>query len=790
MNSNQLNKGNLATQYAQWLVRYRWFVILAAIVLAFAAGSGGRLITPNNDYRVFFSDDNPQLQAFEQVQKTYTKIDNILFAIAPKDGQVFSKNTLAAVEEATEKAWLLPFSLRVDSISNFQHTRAEQDDLIVEDLVSGAHTLSSADIANTKKIAQSEPFINGQLLNQDASVTGINVTFQMPQKSLDEAPQAVAAARALAAELEEKYNVDVHLGGMVMLSNAFFEASMSDMATLVPAMYLIILVITYLLVRSISATVSTFFVILFSIMTGMGLAGYLGIQLTPPSSAAMTIIMTLAVADSVHVLVTMLSEMRKGRNKNEAIIESIRVNMKPVVLTSLTTVIGFLSMNFSDTPPFHDLGNITAMGVIAAMIFSLSLLPALMSILPVKVKPSSSKFSKQMDNIAGFVINKQKPILFASVAVSILILSFVPSNKLDDNFLSYFDESITFRNDSDFINKNLTGVYQLQYSLDAKENNGVSSPQFLNKVAEFTEWLRTQPQVRHVNTISDTFLRLNKNMHGDDESYYRLPQDPELAAQYLLLYELSLPYGLDLNNQLNIGKSSTQVIVTLNDMSTNELKAIAELGRTWLKEEANIVSYGVGPSIMFAYITDRNIKGMIYGTLSALLVISLLIMIALRDVKLGFLSLIPNLLPAGLAFGIWGMLVAEVNLAVSMVTGIALGIVVDDTIHFLSKYQRARKEKGLDAEQAVRYAFSTVGVAIVVTSLILIAGFMVLAQSAFGLNSTMAMLTALAIAVAVVADFLLLPALLLKIDGKKAETTEQTTSNNIQQGEQYVSTTN
>ena len=183
MKSTQLNQGNIATQYAQWLISYRWFVILAAIVLAFAAGSGGRLITPNNDYRVFFSDDNPQLQAFEQVQKTYTKIDNILFAIAPTDGQVFTKDTLAAVEEATEKAWLLPYSLRVDSISNFQHTRAEEDDLIVEDLISGANSLTTEAIAKTKQIALSEPFINGQLLNKDASVTGINVTFQMPQKS-------------------------------------------------------------------------------------------------------------------------------------------------------------------------------------------------------------------------------------------------------------------------------------------------------------------------------------------------------------------------------------------------------------------------------------------------------------------------------------------------------------------------------------------------------------------------------------------------------------------------------
>ncbi|WP_448546556.1 efflux RND transporter permease subunit [Thalassotalea fusca] len=784
-------KIGFASRYADWIIRYRWFVILATILLAIAAGSGGRFIQPNNDYRVFFSEENPQLQAFEQVQRTYTKIDNILFAVAPKNGNVFTQETLQAVEELTESAWQLPFSLRVDSVSNFQHTKAENDDLIVQDLVSGAQFLSADAIENAKQVALSEPYLNGQLLNKDASITGVNVTFQMPQKSADEAPRAVAEARALAAKLEAKYDVDIYLGGMVMLSNAFFEASMSDMATLVPAMYLIILVITYALVRSISATVSTFFVILFSIMTGMGLAGYLGIQLTPPSSAAMTIIMTLAVADSIHVLITMLAEMRKGKSKSEAIKESIRVNMNPVVLTSLTTVIGFLSMNFSDTPPFHDLGNITAMGVLAAMVFSLSLLPALMSVLPVSVKQSESKFAHNMDRIASFVVRKQRPILFGSIVVSLAVLAFVPSNKLDDNFLSYFDESITFRTDSDFINDNLTGVYQLQYSLDSQHNNGVSDPEFLAKLASFTDWLRAQPEVRHVNTISDTFLRLNKNMHGDDDSYYQLPKNPELAAQYLLLYELSLPYGLDLNNQLNISKSSTQVIVTLNDMSTNKLKDISERGQAWLQSEANIVSYGVGPSIMFAYITDRNIKGMIYGTLSALLVISLLIMLALRNVKLGFLSLIPNLLPAGLAFGIWGMLVAEVNLAVSMVTGIALGIVVDDTIHFLSKYQRARREKGLNAEQAVHYAFSTVGVAIVVTSLILIAGFTVLAQSAFGLNSTMAMLTAIAIGVAVIADFLLLPALLLKIDSKATiADSSQVSQSQIQEGANYVSTTN
>jgi predicted RND superfamily exporter protein len=754
------------SRYADWLIRRRWLVLIATLLLVLMAASGARLIGFNNDYRVFFSEDNPQLQEFEQLQRTYTKVDNILFAIEPLDGDVFSPDVLEAVEALTAQAWHLPYSLRVDSITNYQHTYAEGDDLVVQDLVENASAYSRGDLSEVRAVALTEPLLAQRLINADGSVTGVNVTFQMPQKSLDEAPTTVAAARLLAEEIEDRYSVQVHMTGMVMLSNAFFESAMSDMSTLVPIMYGVIILITFLLVRSLSATMAALTVIVLSMMSGMGLAGYLGIQLSPPSSSATTIIMTLAVADSIHILVTLFAGMREGLSKHDAIRQSLKLNMGPVFLTSVTTAIGFLSMNFSDAPPFHDLGNITAIGVMAAFILSVTLLPALMAVLPAKAAKGSSRLGLSMDRLADFVVARQRFILFGSLVFSLALLSMIPLNHVEDDFLNYFDESQEFRRDSDFINERLTGVYQLQYSLKSGQNNGVSDPEFLQKLQAFTDWLRTQPEVRHVNTISDTFARLNKNLHGDDESYYRLPQDPELAAQYLLLYELSLPYGLDLNNQLNVSKSSTQVIVTLNNAGSTQLKDIAERGSQWLKQNAGLEAYGVGPSIMFAYIADRNIQGMLVGTLVAMVLISLLIGFALRSVKLGVLSLIPNLLPAGLAFGLWGGLVGEVNVAVSMVTGMALGIVVDDTVHFLSKYLRARREQGLDSQEAVRHAFSTVGVAIVVTSLILVAGFAVLAQSSFGMNSSMAILTAIAIGMALVADFLLLPVLLMKLDRK------------------------
>ncbi|MCF6324340.1 MAG: MMPL family transporter [Gammaproteobacteria bacterium] len=784
---NNKNNNSFAHRYSQWVVRWRWPIVILTLALAIGAGSGVKNLGFNTDYRVFFSEDNPQMQAFEALQRTYTKVDNILFTLAPRDdADVFTPSTLAAVEQVTEQAWLLPFALRVDSISNFQHTVAEGDDLIVEDLVFDALNLDQAALDNIKAVALSEPALHKRLVANEGGTTGINVTFQLPGKAMDEVPIAAAAARALAAEIEANYPIDVHLVGMMMMNNSFMESSQNDMASLVPIMYLVIIIITFFLVRSFSATIGTLIIIVMSVITAMGIAGWLGVKLTPPSASAPTIIMTLVVADSIHILATLLALMRNGTEKRAAIAESLRINLSPVFLTSITTAIGFLSLNFSDSPPFHDLGNITAIGVMAAFVYSVTFLPAFLAIMPLKVSQRPDRMTLAMDRLASVVVKRRKSILWSSVIVSLIILSFIPRIELNDDFVAYFDTSTDYRQDVDFTTANLTGIYQLQYSLPTHSSNGISDPEFLAELDAFSQWLRSQPEVMHVNTISDTFKRLNKNLHGDDNAWYRLPESRALAAQYLLLYELSLPYGLDLNNQLNVDKSSTQVIATLDNMTSKQLRDIALRGEQWLAENTrNSRAIGVGPGIMFAYISERNITSMLGGTFAAVILISFIIMFALRSFKIGMLSLIPNLLPAGLAFGIWGLMVGQVNMAVSMVAGMSLGIVVDDTVHFLSKYLRARREKGMDAEAAVRHAFSSVGVAIVMTSVILVAGFMVLAQSTFGLNSQMALLTGIAIVMAIIADLLLLPALLMRLDTKKLtiKTKKQAIIKNATQGD-------
>jgi predicted RND superfamily exporter protein len=763
----------MVKNYAEGIIRFRWLVVLLSILVVMALGYGVQYLSFTNDYRVFFSKENPQLLAFENLQDTYSKNDNVMLVLVPEDGGVFTEKTLKAITWLTEQAWQTPYSTRVDSITNFQHTRAEGDDLIVENLVYADDELTAERIEQVKQIAISEPLLVNRLISRSGQVTGINVTIELKGENVTtENPQVVDFIRDLRSQFKEKYpGIDVKLTGIIMMNQAFPEASQYDMQNLVPFMFLVFIIVLFFWIKGLSGTFTTFMVIVFSIVGAMGLAGWLGIALTPPSFSAILIIPTMSIAHSVHILMNFIIAIHHGESKHEAMIDSLRINMQPVFLTTITTGIGFLSLNFSDAPPFRDLGNIVAMGVVIAYFLSITFLPAMMMILPVKERVIETRSSKLMVSLAEFVISRRKGLLiFMGLSIATL-LAFIPRNELNDEFTKYFSTEIEFRRDADFASDNLSGLYLVDYSLESGENGGVSNPQFLENVEAFANWFRDQPEVVHVNVVTDIFKRLNRNMHNDDDDWYKLPDQRELAAQYLLLYEMSLPYGLDLNNQINVNKSSTRMTVMLYNTSTSNVLALEERAQQWLRNNVpvSMQNDGASPTVMFSHIGFRNIRAMLLGTTIALVLISLILIFALRSIRIGFISLVPNLVPAGMAFGLWGLMVGQVGLALSVVTGMTLGIVVDDTVHFLSKYLRARREKGLDAQDATRYAFRTVGLALVATSVVLTFGFMVLTQSAFSLNSDMGLMTAVTIVFALVADFLLLPPLLMALDKKESK---------------------
>ncbi|ELA8121109.1 RND family transporter [Vibrio parahaemolyticus] len=759
--------------------KYSLLVLLATIFLIIVATIGGKNLYFRGDYDIFFDGTNKQLLAFDEIQTTFAKTDNLAIVIAPEDGDIFTPQTLSLIQKITVDAWQVPYSSRVDSIANYQHTEAFDDDLLVEDLLYSEYELTPERISKVKSIALSEPVLKSALVSEKGDVTVVNITVQLPEMDKTaEVEEVVSSINAMIDRYQRAYpDVTFHKAGIIAMNHAFMTAAQDDSSTLVPTMLVVILVFLTIMLRSILSVIATLIVIIGSVMATMGISGWAGMFLSTATVNVPTLIMTLAVADCVHVIATMRQSMKNGFTKAQSIERSIALNFVPILITSVTTAIGFLMMNMSDSPVLRDFGNLSALGVMVACLLSVTLLPALLKLLPIHVKMETSQDQKHvMDRLGDFVVSQRRALLPLSVAVIVVCASLIPLNKVNDESVEYFGQRNEFRQAADFMEERISGMTNISIAIKTNESQGIAAPDFLNTIGEFSSWLRDQPETDHVATLADVYKRLNKNMHGDDEAYYSLPQARELAAQYLLLYEMSLPYGLDLNNQINVDKSSIKMVLTVANLGSVELVDLENRIYQWFAEHAP--QYQVvasSPSLMFAHIGETNMASMLSTLPITLVLISALLIFALRSVRLGLISLMPNIAPAVIGFGLWALISGEINLGLSVVVTLTLGIVVDDAVHFLSKYQRARRE-GQTAEQAVRYAFHTVGRALWITTVVLVAGFSVLAMSSFRLNADMGQLSAIVIFIALVVDFLFLPTLLMLFD-KKAYLQESPSDN-------------
>ncbi len=778
----------LESRLGGWAIKWRWPIIVVTLILAGIAASGTAFLEFSADHRAYFSKDNPQRLAYEAMETTYGKSGNIFFALVPEDRNATSALALEATAWLTEHAWKIPYATRVDSVTNFQHSTAQGDEILVRDLVDEVARNDAQGRSRIRAIALADPRLAGRLIARDGGVAGIDVTVHLPSDyEIAEGSVVARFARGLVNEVQERFpGIDVRVTGLTIFNQSFMEVSLRDLQILVPASFLAMTLILVLLTGGFSGTFAIMLVVALAVMTAVGLGGWAGLPMTAPAAVAPIVVLTVAIASSVHIYSTLVHAMTGGASRasadhddgdslpasrtnlsrQDAIVESVRVNLHPVFLACLTTALGFLSMNFSEVPPIRQLGNFVAFGVGASFVLSVTFLPALLSLLPIRVRGTVRRADAAMAGLGNFVIRRRRVLLWGFGAIALALVASIPRNELNDVFLHYFDESMEFRRDADFTVENLTGLYTMEYSLASGEPGGITDPAYLSDVEAFAEWYREQPETIHVNVITDTFRRLNMNLHGDDPAKYRLPSNQELAAQYLLLYEISLPAGLDLNNQIDMNKAATRMTVATQTLSSNEVIALDRRAMQQLADHApNIGSpESASVTLMFAHLGRRNITAMLLGTTVALVGISFVLIFAFGSVRLGLASLVPNLVPGALGFGIWGLTVGEVGVALSMVTAMTLGIVVDDTVHFLSKYRRARQELGYTSQDAVRIAFRTVGRALLTTSLVLVAGFFVVSLSSFELNAGMGKLTALVIAMALIADFFLLPPLLMRID--------------------------
>ena len=756
--------------YIAFILKYRWPVIAIATVIMLAAAIGTRFIGVTNDYRSLFDEDNSQLVALNAFEDIYGASNTVLIAVAPGEGSVFTREALGVIDYLTDAAWQIPHNTRVDSLTNYSHSEGREDELIVEPLVGDAGTLDNDDLMRIRSIALGAPSIVGRLVSPDGTVGGVLISFILPD---DPDAAVVEITNRLDSVLDEVRadhpDISLHMTGTVPLNRAFADATKDDLKSRAPLVFLVIVLTATALLRSAIGTLAIVAILGFVINTTVGFSGWLGTVFNPASSGVPIIVMTVAVAHSVHIVSSALLAMGRGMDRNAAIAESIRINAWPVFLTSLTTVIGFLSLNSSDSPPFRILGNLVAFGVACAFVYSMTFLPALMSLLPLRGRQSHSQRREFFDRFGVFVATNRKLLLWCSAILAVALIGGISRIDLTDNWTRYLSERYEFRRDTDFVINNLTGIEILEYSLNAGHEGGITDPDYLHRIEAFAEWFRQQPEVRHVQAFSDIMKRLNRNLHGDDPAFHRIPDDPELSAQYLILYELSLPFGADLNNRMDVSKSATRMTVTLQSLTSEQQRSLDARAQNWISENSpGLSDGGTGVTIVFAHLSQRNIRSMLVGTIVAMTLISLILIFVFRSLRMGLISLLPNFVPAALAFGLWGYLVGRVGLAGSVATAVGFGIVVDDTIHFLSHYLRSRRE-GLDGPEAVRGTFRTVGHAMLTTTAILCLGFLVFATSGFEVSWSLGLLVTTTLFFALLADFLLLPPLLLTLDRRTAK---------------------
>ncbi|TNE41284.1 MAG: hypothetical protein EP347_02230 [Alphaproteobacteria bacterium] len=734
-------------------------------LLTMAALSGIRKMEVNADTRAYFSEENKHLNQLRAFEDIYRPNNNILFVIDTKGKDAFDPEILDIVLKITERGWELPHAIQVDSLTNYPHTYSQEDDFILEDLVPGLDLLSDGELDARRASALSDPFLLNRLISDDGKTTAVNVNFSLPSRGSAAVKEINQAASALASEIRAGHpDINILMTGNVVLMRAFTNAALNDVIHVLPISGFGIAVLVFIVLRSWRETLAVVTTVILSAGASFGLGAWAGLNLDQSTAVAPIIIMTLSMAGALHVVNLARRERMAGKPSNTAIADALRHNLSPIALTSLTTFVGFLAFNFADAPPFRDLGNLVAVGIVVSFLMTFTTLPALLHLTGIK---SSLPLASGVTNWIGrLAVSQAKTFVVLGPLFVMLVSLGITRISLDDDFIRYFGPKYEYRVASDFAEDNLTGLNVLEFSISSGMADGVYDPAYQRHLADFTSWLKKQPKVVSALSIEDITYKIDTSLNPGKIENWQVPDDRELIAQYFLLYELSLPSGKDITDQIDVDRSASRVNILLRKASSSDIRILKTRAEEWLSNQSpgSQISEGTSINVLFAYLSMVNIEQMLEGTFISFLIISLIIALALRKMSYGFASLITNMLPAFAGFGIWGLMIGQINLAASVITAMTLGIVVDDTIHYLHNY-RLKRESGLDAKSAVRATTDTVGMALLMTTFSLSMGFALLALSDFQVNQTLGIFTALILLIAVVIDLLILPSVLIRFDG-------------------------
>ncbi|WP_345972856.1 efflux RND transporter permease subunit [Sulfurimonas diazotrophicus] len=755
-------------RFVDGIIRFRWWAALLIPLITLALASQLRYLQFEGSYRIWFGEESPILKQYDTFRSVFGNDDALLIMFRDEAG-VFNPKALGVVKRITEALWQTTDIARVDSLTNYQYVHSDPeypDDVIVEDFIDDPAALSSAQLADKARIAAGEEMIVGRIVSADMKTTMI--AARLTPKAGDDpevSARLKAAGEAIVAK-EAASGYTFHLGGGPILNMAFITLGEHDVKTFTPFVLLIAMVLLWFIFRRPSGMLLSLSVVIFTFLIVLAVQVLLGYRLNNFTANLPVFVVAIGIADAMHLFWIYLVGRRRGMGNHDAIRFSVRKNFLPTLLTSLTTAVGFASLAVSHVIPVKTLGIATATAALLAFVLTILFVPAMLAILNPKVAKSEAEESESHDALslrsARFIMRHDRGILLGSLLLFTLIGIGIAWVKVDSNTVRYFKEHVPFRETVTFVQRNLTGPMAYEIVVDSGEKDGIKSPEFMRTVARFTEAFKAQyPAVRHTTSLVDVVEKFNDVMDGSPT----VPDGRNLIAQYLLLYSLSLPQGMEINDRMDVNERRLRVTASVDIVDTSLDLEMMQWVEDWWAQTPYRAQVN-GQTEMFAHMQHDVTDTLVESILLAIAAVSLMMMLIFRNLRMIPLFIIPNVLPIALVVGVMGWLGITIDLGVAVSGAIIIGVAVDDTIHFLVKYREARRE-GESFEAALAYVYHYAGKAIVFTTLILSAAFMIFALSDFVPNVNFGIVTASALVIAVVIDLLMLPAWLSLVDSGK-----------------------
>ncbi|MDZ7784785.1 MAG: MMPL family transporter [Halioglobus sp.] len=748
------------------LVTRRHLLAVLTAVLGAVIAYGTTMTRTEASFDAILDEDDPYRQEVDQVHEDFPPSTGVLFAFMPRDGDVFSRNSLRAMEELTQRFMEVESAVSVSSLINYRLDAVDADRLHRDYLVPAIADLDEEELATIRRTALADDGLTETILASEGDMALASIKYRSRVDDQDTRLDIARSIVALRDSLREKYpDIDIYVLGRVLFELDSYNAQIDDRLYLAPIVIAVTVALLWYCLRSVVFSLCVFAVAFVTIGLTVGTMGWAGIAFNQISNMGPLVVLTIAMADGIHIVSIYLQGLARSLSREEALRQSLAVNIQPVTLATLTTAMGFLSLNYCSSPGIYGFGNVVALGVCWAFLVTLTLLPALLLLVPVKRVPRPLGVQGFIAAVLRLVERRGGVLLAASAVLIVATLAMLPLNKVDFTRFSFIDKDSDTHKVFKALSEKIGNDQSLVYSIDSNTYYGITEPEFLREVEQLSDWLEAQPEASFVRSYTDFLKTMNRNEHDNDPEWEILPTDKLQVIDYLVSYQLVQEIEPNLEPIFNQDYSAVRLVAGTSNLSNAELIGFNDRIESWISDNLNPdyeVLHGDN-SILFARL-DRSISvQLLQGFTLSFLLITATMLIGLRSIRYGLLSIMPNLFPATIVFGVWGLLVGELSPYVLMLFSISIGLVVDDSVHVLSKYLYARRD-GETPEDAVRYSLHRAGSAITITTLSLAAGTLVLVFSNTFYYQNVALLLTPIIIVALLLDLFCLPPLLVKFD--------------------------